>query len=297
MIKKGEFQVGDNVIFAEIDTVLPEREEYEFLRTRKFRISTVRLRGQISQGICFPLSFLPEGTYEVGEDITDLIGAKQYDPPLAPCLDGVAKGVYPGFLRKSDETRIQVLQSSLTEHKGVECSYSEKLEGTSSTYYLYNDNFGVCSKTLELLEHERNAYWQMARKYQLEEKLRKLGRSIALQGEIIGDSIQGNYYKLKNERRFYLFNIFDIERSEYLQHNDFIALAKELDIETVPILEESYELSDNIDDLVELSIGNSLINPELRREGIVAKIKNNPHGANQISFKSINPEYLLKSKI
>ena len=60
VVKKGDYQVGDLCIYVEIDSILPEKEEYEFLRTKNFRIKTIRLRGQISQGICFPLSFLPE---------------------------------------------------------------------------------------------------------------------------------------------------------------------------------------------------------------------------------------------
>ena len=54
VVKRGEFRVGDLCVYCEIDSLLPERPEFEFLRPRRFIIRTVRLRGQISQGICFP---------------------------------------------------------------------------------------------------------------------------------------------------------------------------------------------------------------------------------------------------
>ena len=84
---KGEFNVGDLCVYCEIDSLLPEKPEFEFLRKNNFRIRTLRLRGAISQGICFPLSILPEGI-EVKEemDVTDLLGIIKYDPPEPACL-------------------------------------------------------------------------------------------------------------------------------------------------------------------------------------------------------------------
>jgi RNA ligase (TIGR02306 family) len=49
VIKKGEYQVGDLCCYIQIDTVVPEKPEYEFLRDRKFRVRTIKLRKQISQ--------------------------------------------------------------------------------------------------------------------------------------------------------------------------------------------------------------------------------------------------------
>ena len=69
VVKKGEVRPGDKVVYCEIDSLLPERPEFEFLRASSFkpahddipagfRIKTVKLRGQVSQGICFPLAIL-----------------------------------------------------------------------------------------------------------------------------------------------------------------------------------------------------------------------------------------------
>lgn len=102
IIQKSEFNVGDKCIYCEIDSVLPEKPEYEFLRKNNFRIKTMKMAGVISQGICFPLSFLPKGEYNVGDDVTEIMGIKQYektmdkDPVIAP----KHKKKYPRFLMR-----------------------------------------------------------------------------------------------------------------------------------------------------------------------------------------------------
>lgn len=58
VVKKGEFKEGDLCVYIEIDSILPEKPEFEFLRERKFRIRTIKLRNTYSQGICFPIKIL-----------------------------------------------------------------------------------------------------------------------------------------------------------------------------------------------------------------------------------------------
>lgn len=82
VIVQKDFNVGDKVVFAEIDSVFPEKPEFEFLRSKKFRIKTMKMAGVISQGIVFPLSILPEGEYNIGDDVTDILGITQYEPTM-----------------------------------------------------------------------------------------------------------------------------------------------------------------------------------------------------------------------
>lgn len=300
VVKKGEFKVGENVVYAEIDSMFPKKPEFEFLEKVNYRIRTVRLRGQISQGICFPLSILPEGEYTEGQEVTDLIGIIKYEPPIPACLDGEIKGYFPSFMPKTDETRVQVLQDILTKYKGVKCYYTEKLDGTSSTFYLKDKEFGVCTRELDLMESERNTLWQIARSHDIENKLKKLGiGNIAIQGEVIGESIQGNKYGFgRNDRKLYLFNAFDINNYKYLDLKDLIEISNILRIPTVPILETDFKLIDDIDKLVDLSKGVSALNHKIKREGIVIRpikeIIDTRIG--RVSFKAINPEFLLKYK-
>lgn len=44
MVKKGEFEVGQHIVYVEVDSVMPECPEFEFLRDRKFRVRTIKLR-------------------------------------------------------------------------------------------------------------------------------------------------------------------------------------------------------------------------------------------------------------
>jgi len=80
IVKKGEYRIGDKTVFVEIDSVLPEKPEYEFLRSKKFRIKTMKMGDVLSQGICFPLSILPQDReYNLEDDVTEIMGIKQYE--------------------------------------------------------------------------------------------------------------------------------------------------------------------------------------------------------------------------
>lgn len=82
IVQKSDYNVGDKVVFCEIDSVFPKKPEFEFLEKNNFRIKTMKMGGVISQGICFPLSILPNKDYNIGDDVTDLIGITQYEPTM-----------------------------------------------------------------------------------------------------------------------------------------------------------------------------------------------------------------------
>lgn len=294
VVKKGEFAAGDYCVYVEIDSLLPDIPEFEFMKPRGMRVRTVRLRGQVSQGICFLTSILPAAVpVQEGLDVTELLGIKKYEPPVPACLAGIMRGDFPSFIPKTDETRVQVLQPLLDEMKEKQCYVAEKLDGSSVTYFLKDNTFGVCSRNLELAEADGNTLWNAAREMKVEEKLKSLGRNYALQGEIIGEGIQGNKYKLKGQQVFF-FSVFDIDAYRYLDFADFVHLIKELAFETVPILEDDYVLTNSISALVNKSMGKSVLF-DVQREGIVIRpLKEKFTGTGRCSFKAINPEFLLR---
>src|SRR5439155_12763350 len=192
--KKGDHKPGDKLVYCEIDSLLPERPEFEFLRPSSFkpaqtdasgatvlpagfRIKTVKLRGQVSQGICFPLSLLPSGAAtEEGTDVTELLNVRKWEPPIPIGMGGKVKGQFPGFLPKTDETRVQVLESVLARHRGRTFYVTEKLDGTSFTAFLRQGEFGICSRNLWMDESdESNVLVRLASGLRLEEKLRTAG--------------------------------------------------------------------------------------------------------------------------
>lgn len=329
VVKKGEYKIGDHCVYCEIDSFLPIKEEYEFLRKSSykkmgelegFRLRTIKLRGQVSQGLLLPLSVLegedemkigiamqlhgrPQlqvGPYddvliiEEGADVTELLGITKYEAPISAQLAGQVKGSFPSFLRKTDEERVQNLTKEYAKWVEDETNFyvTEKLDGSSATFYLKDGEFGVCSRNLDLKETEDNTYWKVAREMQLEEKLAANGRNLAIQGELIGEGIQGNPYKIKGQTvRF--FNVFDIDTQEYYGLPMFLAIIKhELKLETVPILTNlTMKLPKTIDEVLKFADGKSVLNPEFDREGVVFRTIDR-----QISFKAISNKFLLNEK-
>jgi RNA ligase (TIGR02306 family) len=294
VVKKGEFQVGDLAVYCEIDCLMPDRPEFEFLKARGMRIRTIRLRGEISQGICFPLRILPVDIEAVeGTDVTEVIGVEKYEPPIPASLSGLMKGGFPSFIPKTDETRVQVLQDMLDKYAGTLCYVTEKLDGSSVTYYLNDGEFGVCSRNLELLESSENSLWKVARTLQIEEKLRALGGNHALQGEIVGEGIQGNLYKLRGQTVFF-FNVFDIDAYRFLDFAEFEATMTTMELQSVPVLDRAYTLVSDIPALVTLGTGHSTLF-KVEREGVVIRPLSEVRDImGRVSFKAISPEFLLK---
>lgn len=303
--KKGDFQVGDPCVYVEIDALMPDRPEFEFLRARSnMRIKTAKLRGQVSQGIAFPLSILPSdassgyGDWREGDDVTEVMGIVKYEPPIPTCLAGKVKGAFPGFVPKTDETRVQTCEGVLARHAGRLCYFTEKVDGSSATLYLRGGEFGVCSRTLDLAEDYGNSFWQVAQRDGIAEKLRQYaaesGQELTLQGELVGPGIQGNKLKLPAHKILF-FNAYDNGASRYLDHADFLGVMEDLGLESVPLL-GALVLEHTIDQLVELATRKSAINPAVEAEGIVVRpvVEEQDPELGRLSFKAINPRFLLK---
>ena len=297
--KKGEFKPGDLAIYCEVDSFLPIKEEFEFLRKSSykkmgeqegFRLKTIRLRGQLSQGLLLPASQEVLSLYKEGEDVTGLLGIVKYEPPIPAELAGKVKGMFPSFLRKTDEERIQNLTENYNEWKEKVFYVTEKLDGSSATFYLKDGEFGVCSRNLELLETEGNTFWKVARELDLENKLRETGRNISIQGELVGEGIQGNPYKIKGQT-VYFFNAFDIDVQQYYSQKEMEDFIQSLNLKTVPILDRNYTLPETVEDLLQYADSKSELNKDFGREGVVVRSLDR-----SISFKVISNNFLLKEK-
>ena len=318
VVKKGEFEAGERIVYCEVDSLLPEREEFEFLRASSFksaqtdadgavtlragfRIKTVKLRGQVSQGICFPLSILPAGAAtEEGADVSDALGVLKWEPPLPVGMGGKVKGQFPGFLPKTDETRVQVLEGALDRHRGKTFYVTEKLDGTSFTAFLKEGELGLCSRNLWMDEaDESNVLVRVARGLRLEEKLRgareRLGFDPAIQAEVIGPGVQKNKYALPAVT-LRVFNVLNVDAYRLLDHAHMLALLDELQLDPVPQL-GTLTLDHVVDELVEFAQGKSIVNPKIQREGVVLRPLVEEYDeeiGGRLSFKVINPKFLLK---
>lgn len=327
VVKKGEFRPGDLCIYCEVDSFLPIRDEFEFLRkssykkmkdgSEGFRLRTAKIRGQISQGLLLPiamlLSTLHKGpiTIEEGEDVTERLGITKYEPPIPAELAGKVKGLFPSFIPKTDEIRIQNLtkEFELWKTQSHRFYVAEKMEGSSSTFYFKDGNFGVCSRNLELAEPEpfvpgmvmcedgierpkkENTFWKVAKELDLQNKMANVGINFALQGELIGEGIQGNPYKIKGHT-IKFFSLYDIDSQEYHSFENLkIIVEDEMGLETVPVLDDNFKLPDTIEELLAYADAKSVLNPEFDREGVVIRSYDK-----SISFKVISNIYLLNEK-
>lgn len=298
-------KIGDLVVYCEIDSFLPIREEFEFLRKTSykkmgdqegFRLKTIRLRGQVSQGLILPLSILNNVEMpgvDVGDDVTNLLGIVKYEPPIPAELSGKVKGLFPSFLRKTDEERVQNLAKEYDDyklHSSHKFYVTEKLDGCSATFYLKDGVFGVCSRNLELLQTEENTFWKVAGELKLSELMSGLSFNICLQGEMIGEGIQGNPYRIKGQTvRF--FNAFNIDKQENINFLEFVELCEKLKLKTVPILDFDFNLPSSISDMLDYADSVSELNPNFDREGVVVRSYDRT-----ISFKAISNKFLIKEK-
>jgi hypothetical protein len=326
VVRKGEFSVGDMCVYVEIDSILPaDNSNFEFMRVRKYKVKTIKLKKQVSQGIAFPLSILPSGRYRVGDDVTKVLGIRKHDPQAAIefkmfqrqagklekffvkyawyrvlFMTPRINGQFPSFLLKTDEPRIQLFPDICEEHKDTLFVATEKLDGCSATYFLLKNSkkwqfwkpfiFGVCSRNIYLRRETNNHYWKVANEYDIKNKLIKFykdyGIEIAIQGEIIGEGVQGNKYKLSGHR-FFIFNALNIKYGNFRLCPRLTA--NRLNMDTVPVVNHKFILKDTIHNTVNEAICNSYVCPDVPREGIV--IRNEDQS---ISIKIINPEFLLQ---
>lgn len=325
IIKKDEFNVGDKVVFCEIDSVFPEKPEFEFLRKNKFRIKTMKMSGVLSQGICFPLSMIPEKGYEIGEDVTELMGITQYQATMdtEPVVKETAPAKhypeflmrwkwfrklvlpkkqyngFPTFVSKTDEVRIQ----SVPHFLNMECKWvaTEKVNGQSGTFSLqrikgkhfWNKDkydFAVCSRNLRLYTPDKSSYWINAKKYDIEQVLHKLignNEWVCIQGECVAPNVQGNKYRVY-EPDLYVFNV--IYPTGRMNSIDAKQLMEKHGLKFVPIINECISLKGmNVADVLDYATGQSALYKTLR-EGIVFRTLDGKQ-----SFKAVSPEFLIKN--
>ncbi|MFZ6871769.1 RNA ligase (ATP) [Undibacterium sp. Di27W] len=306
VVKKNEFQIGDACVYFEIDSFLPLSDaRFAFLEKNKIiwnekpgiRLRTIKLRGQISQGMILPLNQFPElaGLANDGDtDFSQILGIEKWEPVIPASLSGEVEGAFPEYIRKTDQERIQNLTEILSDQAQEEFEVTIKLDGSSMTVFHNAGVSGVCGRNWWIRESETNSLWRVARQNKILDALIAYGRNLALQGEIIGEGIQGNPEKLRGQD-FYLFDIFDIAAGRYLgreERQQALTALRELGatVHEVPWLENMTlgNFGGDITKVLDYAEGGSL-NPTTAREGVVFKRLDG-----SMSFKAISNTYLLK---
>lgn len=326
--KKDNFKVGDFVIYIEVDSIVPEKPEFEFLRERKFRVRTIKLKKQISQGLILPISYL-DGIVnpKEGLDVTTLLGITKYDPEVQSEKDNQVDYVkqnalsrylfkykwyrnlfktksdnFPSWIQKTDEERIQSFPSVLERFKDKTFYVTEKIDYQSVTFFtktkknffgFKTKEFGVCSRN-KLVTNKSSLYWKIAEKYNLEKIMKSYKKDLVIQGEQGDTKIQSNKYKI-TEPKMWIFNIvsYDGDKRYNFNYNEMEEFITDTDLQLVPLLDSEFKLKETVKDMVDYSKGKSVVNQKTTREGVV--IRCIEKGSKILSFKVINPEFLLEN--
>ena len=291
--KKDAHEVGDLVVYCEVDSWIPHtlapfltkpgHYPREYLGVEGERLRTVKLKGQLSQGLLLPLV---EDNSEEGQDFSEILGITKWeDTRYMANMD--ARGNFPDFIPKTDQERVQNLDRTLEKYFGQSFEVTVKRDGSSLTAFVNGEESGVCSRNVNLKETEDSAFWAAANSLSLIPKILSTGRNLALQGELMSQKIQGNYEKVQGIE-WNCFDIYDIDTQEYLLPKERRELCKQLRIPHIKVVEEDFVLCHNVDQLLEMAEGPG-VNAGVKREGLVFKQNNG-----QFSFKAISNSYLLK---
>ena len=297
VVKKGDFSAGMLALYLEIDSFVPYelapflskgKEPREFNGVKGERLRTIKLRGQLSQGLLLPVpdrSTLAGIVSEEGADLTDYLGIQKWEKPVPACLQGMMRGSFPSFLRKTDQERVQNLDGQIDFSEQYEVTV--KLDGSSMTIWFKDGDLGVCSRNVDLkLDQEGNTFVDVAKKIVGEARL----ENIAIQGELMGPGIQGNRENLK-EHEFFVFDVWDIEEQRYYTPEARSTFCYMYGLNHVPVLEANKSLDSlgimSIEDALAFAEGPSF-NHKVR-EGVVFKREDGG-----FSFKAISNTFLLK---
>jgi RNA ligase (TIGR02306 family) len=303
VIKKEEVKVGDKIVYFEIDSILPEKEWSNFLKVKKFKIKTIKLCGEISQGLIMPLKILSDNgevnpdDFTPGQDLTNLIGVKKHQTETELTSEQIACSFPLEHIEKSDEPRIQSEPQILIGFKGKPYYATLKYDGTSSTYLVDPNNkeeFYVCSRNLrrQYIKKSDEIYSFIADKYKIREKLLAEDCRYAIQGEIYGPKVAKNLLGVKNQTMA-VFNARDLKEKRYLDCEELEALCKKLDLPMVEIIEKGEDFNYSLNELKEKSKGN-YPNTKNPREGLVFRLTQNWYSEKRNSFKIINDDFLVK---
>lgn len=276
IIKTGDFVEGQLAVYLSVDTLCPlDNPLFAFLAKsgspkslngkQYARIKAVKLRGIFSMGLLIPA----DPGWEEGQNVSEFLGIEKYEPLVTNTANGGRSSTFPGELIHYDIEGIRKYENLLQENEQV--VVLEKVDGQNSSFVYTDTDFVVCShnqKKERPLDSEPVAnWWQIAAKYDIERKLEQC-RNLAVYGEVYGYVSDLRYGTKPGELLLAIFDVLDIRNRRWLNWDDVVELANELELPLVPELYRGCWKPE----LKELSEGKTTINKaDHIREGIVVK--------------------------
>lgn len=332
VVKKGEFEVGDKCVYFEIDSILPPEPCFEFMKDRKYRVKTIKLRKQISQGLALSFDTLgfTSKEHSVGIDLTEYLGVTKHDPEgdkeRALVAQGKGKkkpwwtrwyygmklwnylnprrGGWPEWIPKTDETRVQNMQNVAKAVEGRYLYYTEKIDGQSLTIYcnleertgiMSKGSTGVCSRNIHYPKQVSNNWWNWTAETCALETLEYYCRAEGKSLAIQFELFGEGIQGNKYElegRMAYAFNVWDIKEQRYLKLFEKIDVLNVCGFTMVPVL-VLMGFERTQEGFLKVAEGMSIVpNSECEREGIVVR----DYSDDSFSFKAISNKWLLENE-
>ena len=223
VVNKDQFQPNDLAVYFEIDSFLPVRPEFEFMRSSSyrntdvmgegFRLRTMRFRGQISQGLLLPISQFAEimESVKLGTDVTEILGVRKWEIEEKVTTGGTVIGTLPIDVPHTDETRVQAEPELIGDFAGLEYYITTKMDGSSHSVALDEEGFHVTGHNYEYKDDGKSAFYELVKRENIESKMRKIYiqndlKLLTIQGELCAPGIQQNRLKLTRPE-WYVFTI------------------------------------------------------------------------------------------
>ena len=313
-VDKGQFKPMDLAVYFEVDSFLPVRPEFEFLRANSyrktdimgegFRLRTMKFRGQISQGLLLPTDDFPElvEAAEVGTDVTESLGVKEWEIEERISTGGTMIGTLPYDIPHTDETRVQAEPDLIQAFAGLEYYISTKMDGSSHSVGIDENGFHVTGHNYEYKDDGKSPFYELIKSMHLQGKMESFARENALhtftiQGELCAPGIQKNRLRL-SKPEWYVFTIRENGKRVCLSR--MLEICRTLGLQTVPIEEVGMDLPakyPTVEALLERADGN--YSNGGKKEGIVIRptepIYNELISAS-LSMKVVSNKYLLKNE-
>ena len=313
VVNKGQFQPMDIAVYFEIDSFLPVRDVFEFMRSSSykktdimgegFRLRTMRFRGQISQGLLLPVSQFPEipKNADVGDDVTELLGVRKWEIEERATTGGTVIGTLPYDIPHTDETRVQEEPELIQAFVGLEYYISTKMDGSSHSIGIDENGFHVTGHNYEYKDDGSSSFYKLvkAREYQakMEDYMKVLDlKTLTIQGEFCAPGIQQNRLRLAKPE-WYVFTIRENGKRVGLKR--MLQICEALDITPVPIEEVGTDLPSKYPTVEALlSRADGEYPNGGKKEGIVIRPTEPvfcPLISASLSMKVVSNKYLLKN--